>query len=105
MVTAEELKEYLVVKGVRNVRRGVEHKEDAERGMYRPGVGLALERARLVTESYKMTETEPMLIRRAKALEYTLSNMTIYIEDYQRIVGNYAESPSMIHIPIEMDSS
>ena len=40
----------------------------------RPGFAwtLDLERARLVTASYRQTENEPMLLRRAKALAHIL---------------------------------
>lgn len=98
----KELKKKVILKGVRNVRRGYE-KDEGDRGMYRPQVKLGLERARLLTQSYKMTEGEPMVLRRAKALAYILDNMTIYIQDHERIVGNYAASPSELHIPIEMN--
>ena len=40
-----------------------------------------------------MTEGEPMVLRRAKALAHILANMPVYIEDGQLIPGNYAESP------------
>ncbi|MDD5311615.1 MAG: pyruvate formate lyase family protein [Dehalococcoidia bacterium] len=102
MITAEELRKTLTIKGVRNVRRGMETKDDAERGMYRPEVRIGMERGRFLTESYKMTEGEPMVIRRAKALEHILRNMTIYIQDHECIVGNYAESPHDIFMPIDM---
>ena len=45
------------------------------------------ERARLVTESFKQTETEPMIIRRAKALANVLENQTIFIQKDQLIAG------------------
>ncbi len=48
------------------------------------------ERAELLTESYKETEDLPIIIRRAKALGNILSNMSIFIEDDQMIVGNQA---------------
>ena len=48
---------------------------------------LCLERGFLMTESYKETEGEPALIRRAKALEKILQEMSIYIEDGELIVG------------------
>jgi len=48
---------------------------------------LCIERAYLMTESYKETENEPHLIRRAKALEKILKEMTIHIEDGELIVG------------------
>jgi formate C-acetyltransferase len=52
--------------------------------------GICTERARLVTESYKITEGEPVIIRRAKALDYILDNMTIFIQEDELIVGNHA---------------
>ncbi len=59
----------------------------------RPGFvwKLDLERARLVTESYQQTVNQPMVIRRAKALELILQKMQIYIRDGEMIVGNYAK--------------
>ena len=51
---------------------------------------ICAERALLITESYRETEGEPMVLRRAKALEKILANMSIYIEDGQLIVGNQA---------------
>jgi formate C-acetyltransferase len=50
---------------------------------------LCSERAILVTESYKETENEPAVIRRAKALKKVLENMTINIWDGELIVGNH----------------
>ncbi len=57
----------------------------------RPGV--CIERAKLVTESYKQTEGEPYILRRAKALSHILKNMTIFISDNELIVGNHASKP------------
>lgn len=51
---------------------------------------ICSERATIITESYKETERLPMIIRRAKALDKILSEMSIYIEDDQLIVGNQA---------------
>ena len=48
---------------------------------------IGVERARLVTESYKQTEGEPYIIRRAKALKYILENMTIFIDEKERSDG------------------
>ena len=50
------------------------------------------ERALLITEAYKKSEGEPFVLRKAKALDAILSNMSIYIEDGQLIVGNQASS-------------
>lgn len=49
---------------------------------------ICVERAQLITESYKQTEDEPIHIRRAKAVEKILSEMTIFIQDDELIVGN-----------------
>jgi len=64
----------------------------------RPGFAwtLDLERARLLTESYRQTENEPMRLRRAKALAHILNNMTIYIRPDEMIVGNYASNSDSV---------
>ena len=64
----------------------------------RPGYqwSLDLERARLLTESYKQTEGEAMPLRRAKALAHILQNMTIYIRPDELIVGNYASNVNSV---------
>jgi formate C-acetyltransferase len=64
----------------------------------RPGFSwkLDLERGRLLTESYRLTENEPMKIRRAKALAHILENMTIYIRPDELIVGNYAANSDSV---------
>lgn len=51
---------------------------------------ICTERAKIVTESYKQTEGQPMVIRRAKAVAEVLRNMTIFIQKDQLIVGNQA---------------
>ncbi len=48
---------------------------------------LCLDRGYWMTESYKETESQPVIIRRAKALEKILQNMSICIEDGELIVG------------------
>ncbi|NLX64217.1 MAG: glycyl radical protein [Clostridiaceae bacterium] len=54
---------------------------------------ICVERARLVTESYKQTEGAPYILRRAHALSHILKNMTIFIEEDELIVGNHASKP------------
>lgn len=66
------------------------------------GLGVCLERARLITESYRATEGEPEVIRRAKALSHILGNMTVYIEDGELIVGNLASGPHKIQLYPEL---
>ncbi|MCF7929212.1 MAG: glycyl radical protein [Spirochaetales bacterium] len=53
---------------------------------------MCVERARYVTESYKETESEPMVIRRAKAIAKVLEKMTIFIQRDQLIAGVQASS-------------
>ncbi|MBN1368508.1 MAG: hypothetical protein JW967_11345 [Dehalococcoidales bacterium] len=57
---------------------------------------ISLERAKLVTESYKETDGQPMVLRRAKALANTLDKMKIYIGEGELIVGNYCPSSNEI---------
>ncbi len=50
-------------------------------------------RAVLITESYKETENEPMIIRRAKAFEHILENIPIVIREDELIVGSTTIAP------------
>ena len=50
-------------------------------------------RAILITESYKETENEPMIIRRAKAFEHILKHIPIIIRDEELIVGSTTIAP------------
>ena len=50
-------------------------------------------RAVLITESYKQTEDEPMVIRRAKAFQHILENIPIVIRDQELIVGSTTIAP------------
>lgn len=52
--------------------------------------GVCIERARYYTQAYKENESHPIYIKRARALEKTLENMSIYILDEELIVGNQA---------------
>ncbi|MFW6181323.1 MAG: pyruvate formate lyase family protein, partial [Spirochaetota bacterium] len=51
---------------------------------------ICIERARLVTESYRETENEPVLIRRARAFDRILRGISVYILDRELIVGHQA---------------
>lgn len=50
-------------------------------------------RAILITESYRQTENEPMVIRRAKAFAHILENNPIVIRDLELIVGSTTIAP------------
>ena len=54
---------------------------------------LCIEKSRLLTESFRKTEGEPHIIRRAKALAHVLDHITIFIEADELIVGNAASKP------------
>ena len=50
-------------------------------------------RAKLITESYKETEGEPIITRRAKAFAHVLHNIPIIIRDNELIVGSSTIAP------------
>lgn len=50
---------------------------------------ICVERAKIVTESYKRTEGMPFILRRAYALKDLLEQMTIFIDKEELIVGNH----------------
>ncbi len=72
--------------------------EDAQRGRARiqrmlegfrdQPIRLNLERARLVTESFKETEGQPLVLRWGKAVAHVLSHTPIHIEPDELIVGS-----------------
>lgn len=64
---------------------------------------IYLERALLYKESYEKTEGEPVIIRRAKALENILNKMEIVINDGELIVGGRSPKPRMGVVSPEMD--
>ena len=51
------------------------------------------DRARLLTESYKATEKEPTVTRRAKAFAHILRNIPIVIRPNELIVGASTKKP------------
>ena len=50
-------------------------------------------RAKLITESYKETENEPIIIRRAKAFAHILDYIPITIREGELIVGSVTKKP------------
>jgi len=57
----------------------------------------------LMTESYKETDGQPMVLRRAKALANVLGKMGIFIRDHERIVGYQTADPNGIYHPIDQN--
>jgi pyruvate-formate lyase len=49
---------------------------------------VCTERARFYTQVYSENENKPVIIKRALALEKTLKEMTIFIDEGELIVGN-----------------
>ena len=54
---------------------------------------IEADRAVLLTESYKQTENEPMIIRRAKAFDHICRNIPITIRPQELIVGSATQAP------------
>lgn len=50
---------------------------------------ICVERAKYMTESYKMTEGQPIWLRRAKALAHIYRHMTIRIDEGDLFAGNF----------------
>jgi len=102
MEAARDLRSKFVSKAVRNVQRGYMD-DDKSRGLFRPEVKLDIQRSRLMTESFKQTDGQAMVLRRAKALAHVLNNMGIFIRDWERIVGYQTSEPEGIYHPIDMN--
>jgi pyruvate-formate lyase len=54
---------------------------------------ICVEKARLIMEAYRQAEGDPAILRRAQATAYYLDHKTIFIEDDELIVGNFACKP------------
>ncbi len=102
MQVAEDLRGKVVSRAVRNIQRGYSD-DEAKRGMFRSEIKLDLQRSRLMTESYKETDGQAMVIRRAKALSHVLKNMDIFIRDHERIVGYQTSDPNGLYHPIDQN--
>ncbi|MFC1940549.1 pyruvate formate lyase family protein [Chloroflexota bacterium] len=83
-------------KSPREFRRILAGEKGIGRVPYREYVRLDVERPRLYTESYKATEGEPMVIRRAKALAHLLDNKNLYILPHERVLGNITAQPNYL---------
>ncbi|MEQ8155524.1 MAG: formate C-acetyltransferase [Clostridiaceae bacterium] len=62
-------------------------------GLFKEKRKISLERAKLYTESWKNTEGEPVIIRRAKALENILKKVEISVKPGELIVGDRTVNP------------
>ena len=64
---------------------------------------VSIERALLYTESFKLTDGEPQIIRRAKATKNILDKVIISIRENEIIAGNRTVKPRAGIISPEMD--
>lgn len=71
----------------------------------RPSITLSLNRARLVTASYKETEGLPWSIRKAKGFEKVMAEIPIFIEDEDLLAGNQGSEPLCFEWNVEHDCS
>jgi formate C-acetyltransferase len=71
---------------------------------YRPETKADIERARYWTESFKETEGEPLVTRRAKALAHYLEKKTIFITEDELITGSVGRTPYHIIFYPEIES-
>lgn len=93
MITEEKITEPLnfqfEIQPVRSNR--IEHMLDYVNSIQ---AGVCIDRARYFTESYRITENLPQIVRRAKALEHTLQNMSLYLLPGSLLLGNQASHPN-----------
>ena len=61
--------------------------------LYRSMPEIEPDRAVLITESYRQTEGEPVILRRAKAFAHILEQIPITIRDGELIVGSATKAP------------
>ena len=76
--------------------RDIEKTERIDRliaGLFEKMPEIESARAKLITESYKSTEMEPVIMRRAKAFAHILNNIPIVIRDEELIVGSTTVAP------------
>ena len=92
---ADEARQKISMRGQqRGGRRPLDQEIQDQVKSIRPDLKLDVERARFVTQGYRESETdEPVITRRARALANFLENITLYIGEHDRIVGNAAAHP------------
>ena len=86
----------IVVKGNPRIQLMKEH-------LFKEKRQISLERALLYTESYRQTEGEETILRRAKAVAHILANVEISIRTGELLVGNRTVRPRSGILSPEMD--
>lgn len=81
---ANEMKQPELTRGKRLLNQLMEDRDNSR---------ISLWRARILTAAWKETEGLPTPIRRVKALEKIVTEIPIYIEDGQLLVGDFAAKP------------
>jgi pyruvate formate-lyase/glycerol dehydratase family glycyl radical enzyme len=66
---------------------------------------ICADRSVLVTDSYKTTEALPPVLRQARAFEKVLSEMPIWIQEGELLVGNFASRPKGVFLYPEYDQT
>lgn len=66
---------------------------------------ISIDRARLLTESYKETEGEASVIRRAKAFKHVLENIPIYVPEGQLLMGYPSSKRNGVEVEPEFHSA
>ena len=103
--TAAEIERFKKIKG-RMIPKGIQSVYDSDQRAnvtkYPAGIGLCIDRSRLITEMYRKTEGEAEIIRKAKAFRYFLENMRIYIDPHQLIVGNETSKQDKLPLYLEI---
>ncbi|MDI6870182.1 MAG: formate C-acetyltransferase/glycerol dehydratase family glycyl radical enzyme [Bacillota bacterium] len=64
---------------------------------------ICFERIRYVTEAYRRHEALPNILRRAKAVEHILANMSLYLLEDSLLAGNQASEPRSAPLFPEFD--
>ncbi len=95
VITAERMAQYLdkniepehiLAPGMKEYERG----QRLRKRVISVDPHICIERARIVTQSYKETEGEHVLVRRARAFDNILKGISVYILDDELIVGHQA---------------
>lgn len=72
--------------------------QNLKEDLFKEKHAVELDRAKIVTESYKETEGEPIILRRAKAIKSFLERKPIYISDHELLVGTINCKPNGISL-------
>jgi len=70
-------------------------------GEYEPGLNIDLESPQLFTEAWGQNESDPILLRRAKALAHMMENRKVFITDHSQIVATEGNLPNTLYTNAE----